>query len=371
MFRNPRHSTSNGEPPLLPSIGRPPTPPSAPSIPALSSKREPIMATTVTPLLGRSRTVVKRSTSAGKSSSKGNGSILSFFKPAGPGDGHPAAADEEEETLFLESSPAMENGSMIQIPTPPQDTLLAHLDTDGGELQDPTSPLSRFNETGLPQKRRKLEETFDMQRSHEAARSIVKTGPFLDDSDEEIDHPMPSTLRAKETIPHTAPAHEDATHDPNVATAVDTIPDPSPADDGAPHNANTATDTELDTHEVPELKKESTSFINVDDFEGIEDFIDDEFPAEGEEYLERRWMEEQAELEMGLENDDDSGEIAATASSIATTDDQAESKPPAPTASACPMCGGNTSSLSEQVNFNLVLCMPLLIPLAANIYARK
>ena len=49
---------------------------------------------------------------------------------------------------------------------------------------------------------------------------------------------------------------------------------------------------------VPNLKKEDTSFDEWGRFENVEDFPDDidEF-AEGEEFVERKWMEEQARLE--------------------------------------------------------------------------
>ena len=50
-----------------------------------------------------------------------------------------------------------------------------------------------------------------------------------------------------------------------------------------------------ETCKVPSLSREPTSFPEQDEFEGIEDF--EEFAGDGEEYAERRWLEEQQLLE--------------------------------------------------------------------------
>ena len=96
----------------------------------------------------------------------------------------------------------------------------------------------------------------------------------------------------------------------------------------------------------PDLKRESTSVVVAEDFEGMGDFVDDEFPEEGEEFMERRWMEEQAEMEADMESHD--GDIdEPTREGDEKVEDCQNMVQNNTAASACPICGGNTSGLNE------------------------
>ena len=93
----------------------------------------------------------------------------------------------------------------------------------------------------------------------------------------------------------------------------------------------------------PTLTREAVSFTE-DGFEGFEDFDGDEFYENGEEYLERRYMEEQAALERELEeNDLDMQEVTQLA---------AESGAPATSEShepSCPICNASLKDVASQV----------------------
>lgn len=102
---------------------------------------------------------------------------------------------------------------------------------------------------------------------------------------------------------------------------------------------------ELDLPKVPVLKQESTSVGSDDDFDGIEDFADDEFPEEGEEYIERRWIEEQRRLELGLE-DEAHGDLAEKLMEGAAGDEPCVQTGGA---ASCPICTVDLSGITDAV----------------------
>ncbi|THX68080.1 DRMBL-domain-containing protein [Aureobasidium pullulans] len=223
----------------------------------------------------------KKSASAKDSKPKGkpNGSILSFFK--------------KDDGLFVAnpaSSPAKGQERVEEI-----------------EVEEEQE--SRFNEEDGPIKRRKLSPIEVVEEANPTspvptpvaepkAVPIVKTtsGPFMEESDseEEDDDTKPS-------IAPIAPAiiKAEAKQPPSLI-----------------HQPTSASVAEED---------------NFGDFEGTDDFEDDVFD-EGEEYVERLWMEqEQIKLENG---DDDSFQ-----------DD--EIKTPEADAPSCPICSVNLAGVAE------------------------
>lgn len=88
----------------------------------------------------------------------------------------------------------------------------------------------------------------------------------------------------------------------------------------------------------------------IDEFEGVEDFIDDEFPDDGEEFLERRWMEEQDQLGMGLEDEDEKPGLPDMQEQAIPERGKKDSKISNEENSSCPMCGGSTTGLTDQVS---------------------
>jgi DNA cross-link repair 1A protein len=135
-----------------------------------------------------------------------------------------------------------------------------------------------------------------------------RQGPFLDDSDSEEDDPptigdQPKPLNhiaqeaavAAQTIELDAIADEHQ-HDEVITT--------KPMDQENIHE-NIPVVPEVDSTKaikkdetgakMPSIKREATSFDDLEGFEDVDDFRDEY--EEGEEFMERRWMEEQAQLE--------------------------------------------------------------------------
>ena len=220
-------------------------------------------------------------------------------------------------------------GKVLQTPTPPREEL------GGGEvvgMEEGEEEVSRFNEADGSVKRRKLEGHSTSLPSGDAG---ARKKPFFarteseeytnkqrsGDSRAEVETPMGISIVTSEAIP-------------------------------APDRAKSK-DREDNPHPIPSLKQESTSYGEINDFDGIEDFIDDEFPEEGEEYLERRWMQEQADLELGLEEDEeDEGGVAVDDKTI-------KEEPKVDTkivmhneeANSCPICSASLAGITDQVEF--------------------
>ncbi len=140
------------------------------------------------------------------------------------------------------------------------------------------------------------------------------------------------------------------------------------------------------TPAVPSLKKESTSMDEWSKFDDIEDFpdYDDEF-AEGEEFIERKWMEEQVALEAAEAGDNDEN--------FSDFDDEPSEQPPDEEAtSKCPICDASLKGVDPDLATRHVngcldgspvplpkpaslksegLKMKLMLPEAKNPFARK
>ena len=278
----------------------------------------------------------------GKSKGKANGNIMSFFKKSGSNTGITSDSQENEESLFLDSD-ANEGTlqGLVQTPTPPHDTPPETFESQDMPLSIP-SPSLRYNEDNAPSKRRRLSaETGD--RKDESLQSVkhIPRGPFYDDSDDETE--AAGLLREDGIVERrdsTANGIESAPHE--ILSAAVTVPLKEP---------------DLSV-KVPHLKQEETSIAAADDFEGIEDFIDDEFPEEGEEFMERRWMEEQAQMEVDMEQEDDN--IGGTTSEHLNTrnDDSSAVQPQDAAASVCPLCSGSTAGMGdEQISVHVNECL--------------
>lgn len=337
MFRKPREPIAQvaNEAPLIPSTGRPPTPPFSASQPKLRSST---MASSTTPLTGRSKVVLKNNgrtpTFTSKAKGKSNGSILNFFKKA---DSNPSSNgfvneffDGGESSLFLEESPAKREVEMpAQTPTPPRD-----YDPPGspskhyGQTIFDEEPL-RFNEDMGPIKRRRLEGSpaRSISSPHIKAEAGPKKGPFIEDSDSDED-------MVEKISRSNLPKAQDQGYQLSTIPTSDTGLGERPRDLSSDKSPL-----------VPTLQREDTSTIERDDFEGIEDFIDDEFPEEGEEFLERQWMEEQREFEMGLEEED--LRLNVGENGIVMEDSKGDLQDSE--AASCPICSGSFAGLTDQV----------------------
>ncbi|KAL8792884.1 MAG: hypothetical protein Q9195_004526 [Heterodermia aff. obscurata] len=311
-----------------------------------------------TPLLGRSKTAPKvpaRTSSAGKAKSNTNGNILNFFQKAGPtaGNKKSEAVIRGEESLFLDdddfgTGPTI--GKAVQTPTPPKEYTEYEDLPNVFNWEEEETETMRYNEDDVPVKRRKTEDASRRSTLSPSMDAGGRKKPYFSRMGISDDQDMEGSA--------TIGTEEEACNDSSIATSDANF---APKD-------GTANGTTTDTHRIPSLKQEDTSYVEVNDFEGIEDFIDDEFPEEGEEYLERRWMQEQAELEMGLEEEDEGTpsdgkaikEEAELETKIVMHNEEANS---------CPICSASLTGISEQqVSLHVNGCLdgkPIPLPIPA------
>ncbi|KAI4246206.1 MAG: hypothetical protein LQ352_006436 [Teloschistes flavicans] len=349
MFRKPRDAAEAPikSTPIKPSTGRAPTPPSSVASRKESSMESPQTSAqkTPTPLLGRSKTTLRSNgktsmTGGGRIGGKSNGSILSFFKKADPGSNATNTSTKDED-LFLGNAGMFDGAEdPIQTPTPPGDF---ELEADFPRHARDDSPLDlsfRYNEIEGPLKRRRV--SADLEKKFYAeplrANSSARKGPFVDESDEENEVPI-----------HIKPEFDNPPSDyPIKATAENNAhitPVTERSASSSYEDATIAAQTIITP--TPPLKREATSYADgLDGGDGdVEDFTDDEY-AEGEEYMERRWMEEQAELEMGLGDENESG---AAPELVVGQERETEvfSVVQQETMASCPICEGSFGTMSE------------------------
>ena len=288
-----------------------------------------------TPLQGKVKPPTKKTPTmgAGKGSGKPNGNIMSFFKKAESTSATVANVKEDDELLFVEDSPIKGGAKMsLQTPTPPREESSTEAWPMDIEMDSPDSPISRYNEDIMPSKRRRTDDIPKQSPPIERTKHAPARGPFVDDSDSDSDdgNIKPSNVSVLGNVDHPQ-GGESAPRDPTPAHERQ-LPG-----NGAIRPA------------VPILKRERTSLGEANDFDGIEDFIDDEFPEEGEEYLERRWMEEQAEFEEDLEEEDHAMGGGTMDAKMGDLTDTTSIMPQGSEPSSCPICGGNTAGLNDQV----------------------
>lgn len=253
------------------------------------------------------------SSAGGKTKEKGNGTILNFFQKAAVKD---RDRNPREESLFLDDDD-FGMGSRVkrqaQTVTPPKDVESPESEREGDEFDK-----GRFNEDAGSVKRRRLDK----------GEGILKNSPFFSGSKTESHEPDAVEIEPKgsKAAEAEAPAELASPSEPLQRDRVIGV-------------------SAVEVSPTPVLKHEPTSYGEVNDFDGTEDFADDEFPEEGEEYMERRWMQEQAELELGLEEDDGPGGVA---SDFKQEDTGNGDQPISLEAPSCPLCGVALVGITDQ-----------------------
>ena len=273
-----------------------------------------------------------------RSKQKSNSTILSFFKKV----------DKLEESLFIYDSPS-------------QAANLSHASKGSPEATSAydVAQTSRYNETGSPVKRRRLDpaqlETIEAGRGKtelvlkeevdQGDHPRKSSGPFLDDSDEEAEVEQEDEKVEREHFGEYKREDEAGEiHNVEGLQEVDT-PLHSVQDDlieKASEEGNRTQDIALT--EVPALKREATSLADEDLFGELGDFVDDEFPEDGEEQMERRWIEQQMALEDDFEDDAPPEDPPAMPNGGMIMKDETESA-----AAACPICSASLAGISTEV----------------------
>ena len=324
---------------------------------------------------------MSRNTAPGKLRGKSNGSILSFFKKAESPQKSRDIVTEEDNSLFFEDAKApKERYTPTQTPTPPR---------DAGDLSSDEA-TTRYNEEPLPSKRRRTNEISQTAskesgnsqtalHSHnnpdlmissvteavspELRRPLSSCDPTTVDTpvDEIKNHNARSEAMRHGTNagPFTSngPFVEDSESEDEMikhltrTTFNGTTPRELVVDEKAPIEVVELPSPEHSIPVPPILNREATSIVGGDDFDGMDDFIDDEFPADGEEYMERVWMDEQEGLEIGSEENkmDEDSLVVKDEYINDTAIDSAESQ----STETCPLCSLSLAGVPSEVGFSL------------------
>ena len=376
MFRKPREQVEEDQKrPLIPSIGRPPTPPSSTKPKDFTNEAHNSLMATSRPLSlsGRSQTLPKptsrSSNSIGKNKGSSNGSILNFFKKTdSPLKHNPSVKDNEESLFFYDDRDGQNSPPPVQTATPPQEDKTFFLAKD----LETSIVVPQFNESNRPAKRRRVDDcTTNLSSLNVDSERSSKS---FDESDEDpggnnkgsIGTNQPDRDIVRDTVlsatsdednnPSAGPFMEDhegedemMLHLSKAAFGTSSPVPPRPyMDTGAISKNEDSPKVGDNDWTAPSLKREATSMNGGDDFDGIEDFIDDEFAEDGEEYLERRWMDEQEQLDL-LSGDEEDGVESATRT-YSTEDSRAEGEThQAAKSGSCPICNTAFVGISDEV----------------------
>lgn len=278
---------------------------------------------------------------AQKSTNKPNGSILKFFQKVEP----PTSFDR---SLFVDAE-ASEN-------------VQTHTIDDSHQLL--SEDELRFNENGYPQKRRRTRSSDELEPQYETDPddAALPTAKSMQAEESKEKH-YPNVGASDTSEINTGPFAEDSeSENGEDLKPVQTLGPPANSEESKVEKMSIE-DSGADPYLIgeptkPSLKRESTSFLGHDNFEEFEDFDGEEFYEQGEEYLERRYMEEQAALEREFEDSacDDFREpqIQPKAAS-----------PPDANESYCPICDSSLSGVSTEVwamhRFYVVLTYPRML----------
>ncbi|KAH9909178.1 DRMBL-domain-containing protein [Xylariomycetidae sp. FL2044] len=268
-----------------------------------------------------------------------NGNILNFFKKV-----------EVEEELFCRGSPNAPDALPITQPV-----YKSHVSEDiyGTEDEVAAETISHDREQNAP-KRRKLSHDgtsaalvtpmAEPKEKSEEKTTVIKSpkeqsiarrrsrakAPFLADSDS--DDESGSDTPTKRTSAHNTPDIPVPEHVPTHEAS----PLPNlPADQSCP-----------DPPDLPPLKQEETYHEEFQDLENIEGLFDDDEFDDGEEFRERRYMEEQARLEA-----EDAGNYIVDGIVHETTGNEGMTE-------SCPLCNASLAGISsEQASVHVNACL--------------
>ena len=417
MFRNPRENALPGlRTTILPSTGRPPSP-SYNGDHSARQNHSPYFGESATPTPGLARIATKdlvalgspssRRTSvtkkapaknvSGKSrASRPNQSILNYFGKTAQictTEGHSAPQDAElffEETTKPLSTP-IEDWRRDRSASP--GFFVGHEGMNGTGYQ---GHEECFDQSIDAVKRRKLQGDTDDAwsvsggtildarflsghasspaegaKSHKSVRQV---GGFVDDSsdEEEIAHEYvlaPEHEKVNETVDtgEVSLLHG-GTRTPNACVKIVSESQGQDAYQNEPLSSqepNNPKIEDIDEDDIPNslipsrpsLQRESTSRYGVDEFSGLDDF-DDEFFEGGEEFMERKWMEEQRMLEEGLDEDSksESGEESVVTPNAGVTVAAAAGRGDA--MACCPVCYTHLQGFTEtQASTHVNACL--------------
>ncbi|OAP63690.1 hypothetical protein AYL99_02917 [Fonsecaea erecta] len=374
MFRNPRENASVPiDERVLPYIGRPPTPPSP------GPKGHPLFslpADYAREVAARAPAPKKRSFMPGRQPT----SKTPVAKKNGPGQ------NQSILNFFAKSDKNTLNGTDTTEPPP----LFFKDIQPGTQARELSDEESRFHEDGGPVKKRRIDDERDLEDLEDLESFIRTPSPgverdagkakqvqippngnvelatphkkyragFLDDSSDEEDDAWTAAINSAVNLADTTKRVRDtknletlSTIDVDIGSRTPTAASKQPelGYDSSRINAvlqDSYGDAEIPGKDPPPLTREATSVFDPGEFDDG-DFENDEFFEGGEEYMERRWMEEQREMGMEFDDEDSKSESESvrTPRSMAE-DDQVNAEEPGGI-SVCPICTGSLRGFSE------------------------
>ena len=344
MFRKPRDQAVDanlGRPPSPQGPGRTPftlaVPPSLPPPSRMGgtktkpSKAEPL------PTIGRQGPTgsAKKTAASVKGKEKGNGNIMSFFQKA-----------EQDAGLFMQEKRIFGSPSVVQ----------------SREASPEITEDDRFNESGGSVKRRRLSaddsgvalSDHDTDSPSKTAGSTrqgstpaQRTGPFMEESDseDETDEQPQAIIPIKQEPDEDEPPVDALAEEAAVAPPAE--PGQLVALEGPP-----VAEGKGKVPDRPSLIKDETSYgpglDDFQDFEGIEEDFDEDLFEDGDEFLEQKYMREQARLEE-LNDEQDVDPLPPDNDAPVKQESDTEMAEPAPTdGPACPICSISLSGVNEQ-----------------------
>jgi DNA cross-link repair 1A protein len=398
MFRNPRESVTLPGESVLPSIGRPPTPPTATSRTRNSSpyfgpaatptpKLAGMKAQRIQPQAGSRSPASARKPSLATSNSKTrhlpNQSILNFFAKSDRSEATSTNSVDDQELFFQDPTsyePSVSERDRSNTPA---------LTRESDHNLAVSSHETRYNESSSPVKRRRigsreatqtkedecaLQSAEQSQGTHTVDDTEVAIneppksrptstkprrlrGPFIEESDSEEEQGRTVSANNTENHNHRSDVVAEGSNTPlggHTANSESRVKksDKSMVDDvaesniprGFPNTTNDQLDGALPTStERPSLTCDSASILPADEFEGMGDF-EDEFFEEGEEYLEKRWLEEQRMFEEGLDEDSKSESVEE---GPITPRQEIEPDTSCAEAATCPICNESMEGTTD------------------------
>ncbi|KIW87698.1 uncharacterized protein Z519_11672 [Cladophialophora bantiana CBS 173.52] len=379
MFRNPRENVSLPiDERILPYVGRAPSPPvsgpqSSPyfSLPAGYAKEAADRSTkkrypmSKTPAAGRQP--ASKIPSGKKAGSGQNQSILNFF------------AKSDRNNL---------NGPNASTPPPlffkdvQEEPRLGEADTrfheDGGSVKkrriNDDDDFEDIVRTPSPRLEGCASEAMNEQNPQNGNTELINQpkkyrGGFLDDSSDEEDNDWTAAINS---APNDADITDKVRETGNMESLGDIDVDagsgttkfPSKQSDSGTasrrihsEDQDRYEDPKISRRDVPLLTREATNVFEPGEFG--DDFENDEFFEGGEEYMERRWMEEQREMGMEFDDEDSKSEAEGirTPRSAVENDVQIEAEE-THGVSVCPICNGSMRALSEtQASAHVNACL--------------
>ena len=321
-------------------MGRPPTPPSSST--TMATRRTAAKSKSAQPRISSFFGKASASTVNAQPTKRSNESILKFFQKV-------EAPANCERSLFV-GEDASENSTSHTI--------------DLESLFIPDDEL-RYNENGYSQKRRRVQSSKEADLQDGANLSKIYTSITIPERSGKSEKQQNSSLGT----PNTAVASKGPFADDSESEDEEYPKSRHPLDLSLKPGEGEVEIEDVEEYPgqpieavKPSLKRDSTSFLGDEGFEGFEDFEDDdEFYQQGEEYLERQYMEEQAAFEQDFEDDDDGGprELAVTSETTLSPD---ASEP------ACPICNYSLSGVPPEVRTTCYGLQVMLIYLRTHQY---